>query len=81
MREDPGFADGRGKPRDQVKPTASSRVWIFTINILPGRLKQMGVRVERGIKQTIALFFGPADEGSEQGDPIRQPTAPARDDN
>jgi len=31
----------------------------------------MGVGVERGIKQTIALFFGPGYESSEQSDPIR----------
>ena len=70
MREDSGLADSRGEPRDDVEPTAPTRVWVLAVNVLPGRVKQMGVGMEVGIKQTIAMFFGPGYEGSEQDDPI-----------
>ena len=59
MREDSGLADSRGEPRDDVEPTAPTRAWVLAVNVLPGRVKQMGVGMEGGIKQTIALF-GPS---------------------
>ena len=70
MSEDSGLADSRGETRDYVQPTASSRGWVLAPNVVPSRLKQMGIGVERGIKQAIALFFSPGNEIGEQGHPV-----------
>ena len=80
VREKPRLANRRGQARDSIEPTTSDWRRILAVNVVPHRLEQMGVGMERGVEQPISQFLCPGNEIGEQSEAVCESSATASDD-